>query len=217
MTSLDAATYISVSIKKHAVGNPDYHWVNTYEIDKGLIFFDYETVASSFAHDLAVAESEMHTTNVVYDSVTFSTWNADSEPYNPYGFVTVPLDDVIGKIIPIGSPLPRNVCLFVRREPVSGRTGKLFFRGALTENNVDGSTALGWSISPSSVAGINSSISLLTGGFNAALADVMPGAHWAMVGRPKGTTDVISRYVNGYTLAGVVINSPNHRYFDRAP
>lgn len=81
---------------------------------------------------------EMLLENWILDRVVFSTFISDSSPYEPSSVRTFSFGVAGSAGIPLGtSPAPDETTLFIRRQPVVGRTGKILLRGALTMSDLD--------------------------------------------------------------------------------
>jgi hypothetical protein len=123
-----------VRIVKSLTTNPDNKWVNTYEFKANTVGDDatLNIVASAFL----LFEATLHHNVVRFHEVIVSTWEADSKPYDPNAFLTIPTDQT-GLTGPVGDLLPLNQTLSVARIPTSGRFGHVFFRGVLGEDEVE--------------------------------------------------------------------------------
>jgi hypothetical protein len=113
----------------------DYVWVNRHEItsEAGLLGDANAINAVANAFGFYHANTMLNLYRV--DRVVISTYGPDL-PWPP-GFATVP-GPWGGQRSPAGSePLPLECALFVRRNVVRGRDGKMFLRGTLTAAQVD--------------------------------------------------------------------------------
>lgn len=120
-------------IIKYHTANPDRQWANSYELhahspgdDSTLL-----SVASAFV----LFEQEMHNPLIGFDRFLLSTWQADSKPYNPDTFMSVPLG-TFGTAPDVTNLIGLGQAFSVSRVPASGRFGHLFYRGVLTEDMV---------------------------------------------------------------------------------
>lgn len=188
-------------------------WSNTYEIISGATN-PTELVAVGDA--LVSAERGLHLTDVQFLQYTISTWAPDSHPYNPEAFVTYTLTDAGERGNETGindNALDYNVCLMVHRNAVTGRSGRLFFRGVLLESDVmiqgDGRFAIEGETSGQLMDAVDAYKTgvapYITGGTGNQLALIST----------SGST-VYRRNIVDVVMGGVVINKKNHRYFDRA-
>lgn len=120
-------------VVKFLATNPDNKWANSYEFratgagDAALL--------STLASALLLFEQGLHRTSVQFSHILTSTWEQDSVPYNPFVFVSTPV--VAAGTVPVTAEvISLDKCLSVARVPLTGRFGHLFFRGALTEEEV---------------------------------------------------------------------------------
>lgn len=124
----------TIRVIKNLITNPENSWANSYEFQ----CTETATIVELFALGTALVDFErlMHDDAVAFTRYIISTWEADSFPYDPSTFVTVPLL-VQGAISDITND---NVALGmawrVNRQASTGRFGNLFFRGVLHENQV---------------------------------------------------------------------------------
>ncbi len=205
-TSGDAFTF---RVLKHLATNPENVWANSYE----FIATDAGGTAELFAlGDALVAfERELHSVQVAFDRYIVSTWEADSVPYDPETFVSVPLD-VIGVLVSLGNDLvPLGEAWRVNRQAATGRFGNLFFRGSLTEVEVQAPAGKPVLTVPGSQAerladAIDSS--LLANYFGATASG---GFYMAMINF-NGTQ---RRVVNQLVSSGVSMIKADHQWFNR--
>jgi hypothetical protein len=195
-------------------------WVNNYEIIDGFGDLDPAgTEARDLLNAIIAAERLIHLTGVQFFKATISTWVNDSAVYNPTSFVSVPLD-VTGQRAAAGDALDANVAYFVKKEVASGRSGKIFYRGCLTEADVQPRGDLSFALTATST--------LATGGtafsaYEQAMQPVMnsgfAGGYLGLIGQVKGLSGnpgpVYKREVVDLTPAGVVVNRRNHKWFNR--
>jgi len=109
-------------------------WVNSYEFkstEAGTI-----GVIIDLCEKLVNFEIAIHLASVNFVRVSFSTWEADSVPYDPDAFFSTTTTGVGARDTP-DDQLGLNSCLSVARVAVSGRFGHLFYRGALLESEVN--------------------------------------------------------------------------------
>jgi len=114
-----------------------YAWANTYEIAARE---DAESNNQAFWLDIAdrfiALEREFHLSTVLFDRVVISTYVPDGLPYDPVTFTSFPYS-VLGNANPTSDLLPADACLYVRRNALFGRDGRLFYRGCLHEAFVE--------------------------------------------------------------------------------
>lgn len=188
-------------------------WSNTYEIISGG---DNPTELVAVGDALVEAERILHLTDVNFLQYTISTWLPDSHPYNPESFVTYTLDSLGDRGNDTGyneNALDYNVCYMVHRNAVTGRSGRIFFRGVLMETDVaiqgDGRFAVEGTSAPELVND--------TEAFKTALAPYITGGtgnQLALISKSGST--IYRRNVVNIVGGGIVVNKKNHKWFNRA-
>lgn len=190
-------------------------WVNNYEINTTTALNPPDLVP--VLNTLVTAEKILHQPEVQFLQATISTWEPDSKPYNPLAFLTVPLSGVGGWARTAGDdPLDSNVCFMVRYQADTGRSGRRFYRGCLTEAHVTIGGDARFQLT--STSGFGDTGAGMTS-FRSALAPLLPGGAGVgklmlMYGKPGIVS--VQRAVTSVHTGGVVVNRRNHRYFDRA-
>lgn len=209
------ALFILRTFKSWGARDANRRWVNTYEFSTTT----HTSPAAMLPTLVAVvnAEREIHLTDVQFLEGTVSTWVPDSHPYDPDVFVTQELSGHGNRgnsTPPNSTALDSNVCLQVKRQCTSGRSGKLFYRGCLLETDVemggDGSFTLtaGTGIAPGGTQWV---------AYTTAMAPFLTAAEGgdalSLISKVGTTTHI--RPVDALVPRGVTINRRNHRYFDR--
>lgn len=188
-------------------------WSNTYEVMAGT---EGPVELETMAQAIVTAEQQLHLTDVQFLEYTISTWEPDSQPYNPETFVTVGLAVAGlrgggGGITP--NALDYNVCMMVHRNAVTGRTGRVYYRGVLSEDDVQmgGDGRFTFTV-PSGATGAPFTA------YQAALAPYtgagLDPLKLALISVSGATT--YRRPIISWTPGGVVVNKKNHKWFDRA-
>lgn len=136
---MSVASYLAddlfvVRTVKSLFTNPGDRWANTYEVKAVLPGSTDELLA--LAAKLVLFERLIHAPATQFVGMSVSTWEADSVPYNPDAFLSSALS-AFGTRSVAGNPTPLSMCLSVARVPPLGRLGHLFYRGSITENDVD--------------------------------------------------------------------------------
>ena len=116
-----------------------YLWANNYEVEATQDIANPSTALEFLAARIVELERGLHISTVVIDRVTISTYVPDSQPYNPNTLAVFPFS-VNGIRTGPGSALALEVCLFVRRNVVFGRDGRILYRGCLTDAQVSTSS-----------------------------------------------------------------------------
>jgi len=195
-------------IKKHHVSNPSRSWQNSYEFvaNSAGSLSDLATMADTLLN----FEAQLHNTFTHFEQVTVSTWSADSVPYDPDAFLTLPvslngLRDTTGELEPL------NVCWSVSRSAFSGRTGHVFFRGVLAQADTESPSGILQLTNPSAMssllsdARIDSSLTAYLG--------TAPEAPLSMALINKTGTNI--RTVQTLTSTGVSLLPVDHAWFNR--
>lgn len=195
-------------VRKTLNGVGDRHWFNTYEARfTGL---GTQEDLDSLAAGLVAYEAEIHYDICTIDQVTISTWEEDSHPYNPLSFVTTPFSQVGQRSSSAQQILDLRVCWFVKRLASSGRIGRLFYRAALSEADVQ---SFGGDFVLSDTEAMSD---ILTGALaaGAITSNMQPGTaqpQLALIGAEQ-----VTRFLLGFSSGGVAVVKLNHKYFDRA-
>ena len=180
-------------------------WANSYEVQATDASSDPAISIGLLRTWLVGLERSIHLTDVFFDRITISTYQPDSQPYDPTRFVSFPIFEQ-GQRTRSGDALSLAICLFVRREPGFGRAGKLLYRGALQEADVAGYRS----------ALLTASINSLQNAINTAWS-ARP-QFWRLVmasgtPTPQDVREVLNLRVSALT----VVKKLDNRYFDRAP
>jgi hypothetical protein len=180
-------------------------WANSYEVQATDNSSDPTISIGNLRNWLVGLERAIHLSDVFFDRITISTYQPDSQPYDPTRFVSFPIF-LQGQRARSGDELTLAICLFVRRETNFGRSGKLLYRGVLQEGDVAGYKS----------ALLTASITTLQNAINTAWS-ARP-AFWRLVvasGAPLPTD--VREVVNLGVSAFTVVKKLDNRYFDRAP
>jgi hypothetical protein len=180
-------------------------WANSYEVQAAVASSDPTIMIGNLQNWLIGLERSIHLTDVFFDRITVSTYQPDSQPYDPTRFVSLPIFQQ-GQRARSGDALTLAICLFVRREVRFGRSGKLLYRGVLQEGDVAGYRS----------GLLTASINSLQNTINTAWS-ARP-ASWRLVmasGAPTPTD--VREVVNLGVSALTVVKKLDNRYFDRAP
>jgi hypothetical protein len=116
-----------------------YLWANNYEVEATQDITNPSTSLEFLATRIVELERGLHLSGVVIDRVAISTYVPDSQPYDPNTLAVFPFS-VNATRTGTGSALPLEMCLFVRRNVVFGRDGRLLYRGCLTDTQVSTSS-----------------------------------------------------------------------------
>lgn len=85
---------------------------------------------------LVGALAPMLLNNVIIDRAVWSTWQADSEPYNPDNVRTIPIGVPGQREFALTSPVDDDLALLIRKTVSSGKPGRIYLKGALLVSNI---------------------------------------------------------------------------------
>lgn len=207
LDTLPEGSPITARVRKHHASNPSVIWWNTYEFRTldVVVLSDYTALANRLANfDMMLSNN-----SAVVDQVTISTWAEDAHPYNPLSFLTIAYN-LPGTRALAGEPVDLRVALYVRRQVDYGRTGKIFFRGSLSEGEISTSGGTYRLTSPGTVDS-DVADALTASALETYIGDGANQFRMYMIGNSGA-----SRPVSGLQAAGVAIVKLNHKYFDRA-
>jgi hypothetical protein len=183
-------------------------WANNYEVRATQDVPLAQTAIIDLVNRLVQLEVPLHRPEVTIDRAVISTYVRDSRPYNPDAFTSIPVN-VSGTNSGGGDSMPVEYCLFVRRSVATGRSGKLLYRGTLSEAavTVDGLRAV------------------LLSTFQDSFQNVINtwwGTTWQVGANPfemvmaSGDESIQVRVVQGLRVSGrIVIKQWGNAYFDR--
>lgn len=206
-----ASDLFIIRVIKYLSTNPDNKWVNSYEFVATEDASNVELLA--LASSVVSFEAAIHCDIVTFDHVTVSTWVDDHVPYDPTSFLSIPLTQV-----GLRSDVPNEVealgmALRVRRVPISGRFGNLFYRGALFENEVSSPAGIPVLSVPGDIQTIIDGALTSSGLEDSIGASTTTGFVLSMI----DATGSIVRRVDSLVAAGVSLIKQDHQWFNRTP
>ena len=148
MPPLTTSDKFVIRVVKALAASPLNEWANSYEFqaDDPVGTGDLNVLASAIIE----FEKQIHNEAVSFHRALVSTWAADSVPYNPLTFLTIPI--VGGGLATTTAQLVAlNTCFQVARRPETGRIGHLFYRGVLDEDQVEAPAGISVLTSPSAM------------------------------------------------------------------
>ncbi len=222
-------------------------WVNTYEFHTSDgPFGQWQGTTSDPTIDPAKYQEAMnavleferaiHSTNVQFLRATASTWIADSRPYQGDELVTLDVNYTGQRESSPAISLDLGDVLMLKRSALTGRSGKMFYRGVLNEGDVQGTTgkftldpvsdlatavaaAVGTHLSDQLVSSEpppNTPVLALIGGTLVKTLVPVPGS---TIGETKVRRTYVApfyiRPVTNILIGKVARVSTDHRYFDR--
>jgi len=216
----------NVRVFKSLVSQPTVRWANSYEIESGAAPLESGDIVQ-LSDELVAAEKLLHLTTVKFDRVVTSTWVSDSVPYNPDNLKTLEYAEAGSVSIGADEREALDTVLFVKRLADFGRSGKLFYRGCLLDNQVDTNSGE-LSLTSAATTSLNARIVA----FKAAIVTTLP--LMVMAGKslinkvyketPAGQVQEVEyvrqtnphiRPVTNFVLGGVRRVQLGHKYFDK--
>lgn len=135
MTAPTDFVYRATVIQYAPTEGPDYLWANTWEFTSPAGLIGDTTAAEAVANAFRNYHRWVLLPRYGVDRVVLSTYGPDL-PFPP-GFTVYPYRQA-GLYGASGNPLPLEVVAFVRKRVARGRSGKLFLRGSLTTEMIQG-------------------------------------------------------------------------------
>jgi hypothetical protein len=180
--SLSGRISARVTMLAETAGVP-VRWHNTHELDTAGITGGLLVNEEMLANALVAFHRGMLLPNFYVESVTLSSYAADSEPYNPdnlFARTVMGRGTYGGQQAGSDAVLPLQTCLHIKRAVGTGREGNLLLRGVLTEADITSDpltgaihltgktaieTALGekWTALKTSLTGAGADMALLSG------------------------------------------------------
>jgi len=197
-----------VRIIKSLTTNPDNKWANSYELMARAAGDEIDLLAVASA--IEGFEAALHHDVVRFERVIISTWEADSVPYNPANFISVPRS-YTGAVGPVTDLLPLNECLSLARVPAHGRFGHLFYRGVLEEAEVGAPAG----------RQVLTDVEAIQEKVDAAVTSSELDLHFGEGGSPTPAlvmvdkTGSVTRLVTAITVQGVSAVPQDHAWFNR--
>jgi hypothetical protein len=205
------AMFIIRVFKSWGTRDAERRWVNNYEVEAGALGV---TALDAVAEAIADAERVIHLNQVHFLSATISTWAEDSTPYNPLAFRTIELDGTGTPLVGSDDPVDSNVCLLVKFQAATGRSGRRFYRGVLTEADMEIGGDARFNLEAASPVRTRFN---QAGGYAELLAPYLSGgADPVSIVLAAPNLVGVQREVESVEIGGIVVNRRNHRYFDRA-
>lgn len=210
VTEYSDGARFTLRVRSSLASNRRVRWFNTWEI-RAMSSGDL-TELTAMADAMIGFHVQVSYNYVYADEITVSSWEPDSHPYNPLGFVTFPLNQVGARAIGGDSPMPLRQTLFLKRAVTSGLLGKLFLRGALSLPDMeyqDGEWGL------DNPGGLQTVVNTAIG--TSGIDSYLEGIEGAQFSLCMLTALGGTRFYDNLLVAGTSDVKLNHKYFDRAP
>lgn len=221
MAPIEGASTFTVVSHKSIGGDPTKQWSNTYEfVRRGLEELTYADF-SDLANAIANFESDFHLSITQVDRVVISTWNPDSVIGVSDNFIVFPFGPTKqGQRVKDGPDeyKPLTDTAYVTRNVVTGRSGKLYYRGCLTEAMVTAPNA-----GPEIFNIDNPNYTDFLADFISSVTDNI--ADYLLAGDAPfmmcmvnitGESTIVFRNVTGLSLLAPKSLRKDHRYFNRS-
>lgn len=186
-------------------------WVNTYVFNWDNTDVTDPSVAT-LINGICAMEREFHLAPVQYLHATFST-TKDEPVYDPKTLRVFELDGTGNRVIPVDdSAADLNLCLKMKKNVMYGRSGTMFYRGALLSSDIAINSRGEAELAPNAAVSNPGTISNAFGN-----SKVVPAMQWIMAPDAANNPDgqaLTARNVVGISPSGVSINKRNHKYFD---
>lgn len=138
-----------------------------YDYDEALAAIEIDEQTQSLVDGFVPALLD----NVIIDRAVWSTWQPDSEPYNPLFVRTIPIGVPGARTFTLTAPVDDDLSVLARKQTTTGRNGSMHIGGALLVANVTASQG-SWEIVPVDLPDFQDYIS----GIDAALSANLPCA-----------------------------------------
>lgn len=168
-------------IKKKFIFDVSHPFVSTYELDSGVNPIN-TGVAKALMVDVAQAEAALLSASVEFVSGTISTWEPDSDPYDPDNLIPKALTGTGLRASDPDDLFDIDYVLKMIREPNSGKPGVINMRGALLDTDVETVSGEFRLLAGSPLAEGNSAFTAYVSGITAAFAAAL--VEHVMIGTP---------------------------------
>lgn len=206
MAAFDVRIY-----KSFGARNRKAAWVNNYVINHTG---DVTSAGwTDVINGIAAAERLLHADQVQYLHATVST-TANEPVYDPKSLRIFELEGAGGRNTTNDPPLDLNITLKAKKRVAYGRSGTMFYRGALLKSDVDINDRGESQISPVTSA-LNNPV--FWANVNIQLNGIPEGFTWVMMHpslNDPNPGNIEVRNVLGLQMGGVSLNPRDHKYFD---
>lgn len=216
----------TVRVWKRLVSQPTVEWNNSYEMSSGDVVFTSSEMVDHANH-LVDFESALYFQSVEITRVVFSTWEEDSDPYNPDNLKTVDYSAIGSQESLLNEKEALDTVLKLKRSVDFGRSGKIELRGCLINQYVDtdsgqpalsayGRTAIASALS-SAITGLAGTMTYMVMAGKSQtdkIYEATPAGQKQVV-RREYTNDIHIRPIRGFVVNGVARRTLNNMYFDK--
>lgn len=219
MTTLETGSLFRVRTYKSPAENPSHVFSNTYEVLMvgGFVVDNLNEALLGFVN----AEKTIHNDAVEYRRAVLSTWEDDSETYNPGSFYVWEAPAGTRGTRAVGTDkLDSKIVLTVRRQATTGRSGKLAYRGVIAEGDMETGNDLDAVLTSGALTELNDVLNDMRADMQAVLTlaanDAGNTARMVLAGVAKGTTEVVIRPVTNFVARGISVMQTDYRWYNRS-
>lgn len=204
ISAIQEGEVLTIRVYKSYYG---WAWANTYEARAKGTYVNSTQAVEQLAASFVSLEVPIHIEGVMIDRLVVSTYVPDGRPYDPETFITVPYS-ISGTRQPPAEVLPLELALFVRRDTVTGRDGRLLYRGCLTEADMSAGAFRPALTSPAQ--------NFFQNIFSTWFSSTFPSSAWDLV-LASGRSEVNNvRPVRNLIVSNkITVKKLNNRYYDR--
>jgi len=187
-------------------------WANTYEIRSENAYTtesDVIQILQTLRDLFSSFERSLLYEDYTFDRVIFSTYVADSQPYDPFTFASFPVSLRGQYSTPGNPPLPLEFCTLVKRSVPFGRQGNILYRGIVTTQHT--------TITASGATIRNNRLAVIQDAVNTFYTSLRSLNFQLVLASGRNAVDLSTlRNVTGLVVKGDMrFKKLNNRYFDR--
>jgi hypothetical protein len=211
LTNIPEGSVLTVRTYK-TLGVSRLAWANSYEIRNVGSYIGGDTVIQvidTLSNIFKSFERSVLHARYTFDRIVFSTYVEDSKPYNPYTFVSVPVNLPGQYNLASATALPLELCTLVKRSVPFGRQGNILYRGIVVASDADIGSA-GTTIKSARLQQIQQAV-------DSFLAALQGQGFSLVMASGKGQVDLTTlRDVTSLSVkADMRFKKLNNRYFDK--
>jgi len=211
ITTFNIGDPFIVRVRSSLATNRRVRWWNTYEM-RAINAGSIEDIVAT-GNVIADFQAKVCYNYVYVDQFTVSSWVPDSHPYNPLGFTTQTVNQLGENPLGVKLPVALRQTLFLSRDVSTGLQGKLFLRGALSNEDIETQDGE-WELVGPGLIEADLLAAMASSGLDDLIAPGTPASFFALalIG-----DDLETRFLTGLSVKGTADVKMNHKYFDRSP
>jgi hypothetical protein len=187
-------------------------WANTYELivdDESQDVNEVTTRLGNLRNAFVTLERGLLNVSYTLDRIIISSYVADSQPYDPFTFVSETIG-LPGQFTSGSNPLvPLQLCVLVKRLTNFGRQGNILYRGIVTRNETT-VTPTGTIVSSARITAIENALNTFLNTIRQLGFDLVMAR-----GREQVEIGTLRRVVRLEAKPDMRFKKLNNRYFDR--